>query len=166
MYIYWYIWVYFYVRFEVVAGLAQKTVTLPGELRSRRISCIGDNEEVGDKKGVYVTPATPQLLEPLRLQIIEWHLLIPNRVEYESRIRTQVTKRINNIDASKSRITSRRLKLGTICWFSLHMSNVFQVFIMGTGSSVIMGSGPLFNWSMMKMTRMCCWHQMIWWPLT
>jgi hypothetical protein len=95
-----------------VGGLATKGVTLPTELRLRKIACIGDREEIIDKKGVILVPAAPQLARTLRLQIVDWHLMIPGRAEYESRVRTMVTKQMNLLNSAKSKIVSRKLKIG------------------------------------------------------
>lgn len=89
-------------------------MTLPTELRLRKIACIGDREEIIDKKGVILVPAAPQLARTVRLQIVDWHLMIPGRSEYESRVRTMVTKQMNLLNSAKSKIVSRKLKIGSI----------------------------------------------------
>ena len=99
------------VRFEVVAGLAPKIVTPPGELRPRQLSCIGDREDIDAKSGFHLAPNVPQTLPPLMLRVIDWQLRMPDRAAYESRVRQQVTKHIRPTDPSKSKIISRTLKI-------------------------------------------------------
>jgi hypothetical protein len=96
----------------VVGGLAVKGVTFPTELRLRKIACIGDREELIDKKGVILVPAAPRLAKTLQLQIVDWHLMIPRRADFESRVRTMVTKQMNLKNSAKSKIVSRKLKIG------------------------------------------------------
>jgi hypothetical protein len=97
-----------------------KGVTFPTELRLRKIACIGDREEVIDKKGVILAPASPRLAKTLQLQIVDWHLMIPRRSDFESRVRTMVTKQMNLKDSSKSKIVSRKLKIG---WWPSPIAN-------------------------------------------
>lgn len=94
-----------------MAGLAPKTITLPKELRPRKLACIGDKEERDGKHGFHLAPNVPETLSSLSLRVIDWQLRIPERTSYESRVRAQTTRHIHPTDASKSKILSRRLKI-------------------------------------------------------
>ena len=107
-------------RFDTVGGLAIKSVTLPSELRIRQIACIGDREEVIEKRGVILAPVAPNISKTLQLKIVEWHLMIPGRVDYEARVRILVTKQMNLMNSSKSKIIRRTLKLGITMIIIIH----------------------------------------------
>jgi hypothetical protein len=99
-------------RFEVIAGLKPKAVTLPDEVRKRRMACIGDHEEMVGKQGVRIIPAIPQLAPTMTLSLIDWHLLIPGRARFESRVRVKTTTQMQLQHAAESQIISRVLKIG------------------------------------------------------
>ena len=99
-------------RFEVIAGLKTKSVTLPDEVRKKRLACIGDREELLGKQGVRVIPCTPQLAPTLSLTLVDWHLLIPGRARFESRVRVRTTTQMQLQHAADSQVISRVLKIG------------------------------------------------------
>lgn len=102
-------------RFEVIAGLKPKGVTLPDEVRKKRVACIGDHEEMLGKQGVRVVPCVPQLASSLTLSVIDWHLLIPSRSRFEARVRVKTTTQLQlQQGAAESQILSRVLKIGEI----------------------------------------------------
>jgi hypothetical protein len=98
--------------------LKPKAVTLPDEVRKKRIACLGDKEEMLGKQGVRVVPCTPQLAPALQLSLEDWHLLIPGRARFESRVRVKTTSQMNlqleqgGGHAAESQIISRVLKIG------------------------------------------------------
>jgi hypothetical protein len=98
----------------VIAGLKPKGVTLPDEVRKRRIACIGDHEEMLGKQGVRIIPCIPQLAPVLSLSVLDWHLLIPGRARFESRVRVKTTTQMQLQHAAESQIISRVLKIGKL----------------------------------------------------
>lgn len=103
-------------RFELVPGLTSKSVTPDGETRTRSVCCIGDTQkESTDGKKNRATlclPASPRLTKPFTLRLIDWHLLMPNRAQIESKIRVSVARNLSGKDAAECQIVSRTLKLG------------------------------------------------------
>lgn len=99
-------------RFDVIPGLLSKVVTLPQEVVSKSIPCIGDSEILIDKKGMCVVPCAPKLSRTLRTSVIDLQVLIPDREKYEGKARVQVTRQIESIDPSKATIVCRKLRIG------------------------------------------------------
>ena len=88
-------------------------MTLPDEIRKKRLACIGDKEEMLGKSGVRVLPCTPQLAPSMTLSLVDWHLLIPDRSRFESRVRVKTTTHMQlQQGAAESQIISRVLKIG------------------------------------------------------
>lgn len=104
-------------RFELVPGLAPKMVTPDEEARTRSLCCIGDTQKEGGvdnkkNRGVLCLPASPRVAKPFLLRIIDWHLLMPNRAQVESKIRVSVARNLSGKDAAECQIVARTLKIG------------------------------------------------------
>lgn len=99
-------------RFEVVAGLVAKEVTLPDATTPTAISCIGEEQYTLGKKGVVIVPSRPVVAMPLSLKVEECYLYIPSRLEMETRLRAAVLKNLGLGTNNEIRILSRNLKIG------------------------------------------------------
>lgn len=100
----------------MVPGLAPKTVTPDDETRVRSLCCIGDTQlegaDNGKNRAVLCLPASPRVTKPFSLRLVDWHLLIPNRAQIESKIRVNVARNLSGKDAAECQIVSRKLKIG------------------------------------------------------
>jgi hypothetical protein len=104
-------------RFDLVAGLIPKTVTLIGDPRPQTIPCIGDSQLPVDERSkknrqIVVIPATPKVSKVFSLRISDLQLILPKRIEIESKIRVNVARNLTGKDASECQIVSRFLKVG------------------------------------------------------
>jgi hypothetical protein len=99
-------------KFDVIAGLNAKDVTLPDETKLTTISCIGENTLRDGKKGVIVAPAKPSAAIPLELKIENCCISIPDRLAVENRMRQAVLKSLESPKSNEVRISHRSLKIG------------------------------------------------------
>lgn len=98
------------VRFEVVAGLVPKAVTLPGSTQARLIACVGDEEKLDPKQIPYLMPAKPSVAMPITLKLIECMLHCPDRMNMERRMAQHVAKHVAALNDVQ--VIGRRLKVG------------------------------------------------------
>ena len=96
-------------RFDVIAGLVPKSVTLPVSTETKQLACIGD-EEIIEKNNVACIPTKPSVAIPLTLRVNDCDVFIPDRAAFENRLVSSVAKSLaSTLDAQ---IISRTLKIG------------------------------------------------------
>jgi Ca2+-binding EF-hand superfamily protein len=99
-------------RWDVVPGVSPKDVTLPGLSEPVPKECVGDLEVMDTHKGPVLIPAKPIMATPLRLQLVDFQVVVPDRKFIEGRLQTQIAKSISTVDPGLARIMTRTLKVG------------------------------------------------------
>ena len=99
-------------RYDIVPGLSIKEVTPPLQSNTYKKECIGDVNVQDGKRGIRTVPVKPIINTPMSLKIVDFQILLPERKYLESRVITQVTKMISDIDPGLVHITARTLKIG------------------------------------------------------
>ena len=99
-------------RYDIVPGLNIKEVTPPLQSNTYKKECIGDVNVQDGKRGIRTVPVKPVINTPMSLKIVDFQILLPERKYLESRVITQVTKMISDIDPGLVHITARTLKIG------------------------------------------------------
>lgn len=99
-------------RYDVIAGLVGKEITLPGTTKPTSVPCIGDELLQIGKRGVLHCPSKPAVALPFSLQVLDCYVYVPDRPAMESRMRNLVAKNLNTPPGSEIRIISRDLKIG------------------------------------------------------
>lgn len=98
------------IRFDVIPGLALKSICPIGSTRSKHIACIGD-ETFMSANGKFDIPAKPVLHSPGTLEIKECSIVIPERKGLERDILSRINHNREHDDLDAI-ITSRILRIG------------------------------------------------------
>lgn len=98
-------------RFDIIAGLLNKSVVPPNETKTISIPCIGDEEIIDNKGKLFIYPSKPIIAIPMKLSLVDFQLLIPDREELERRMILSLTN-ANDDGMSQIQIISRNLKVG------------------------------------------------------
>lgn len=116
-------------RFDVVAGLIAKSVTLPESTRSVSLSCIGEEQYQLGKKSVSFVPAKPLVALPMTLHVEECYLYVPDRLAMETRMRTVLLRNSNASALTEIRIVSRTLKIGIYTYVGLTLLTITRMLM-------------------------------------
>lgn len=100
-------------RFDVVAGLLPKYIVPPGGTKPKLIACIGDEELMDNKSGVYCIPTFPTLMQMMSLRIANCQLFIPNRTNLELMLSEYINKvTYEGKEENRAQILNRTLSFG------------------------------------------------------
>eukprot|EP01035_Chromulina_nebulosa_P017501 gene17501-23057_t len=99
-------------RFDVIPGLVGQAVVLPGQTKSKVVSCIGVKEILDEKSGAMIIPNTPDVEIPLSLNISELIVHINDRDNFELRLIRRINDELLLSNPSEVNIVVRNLKIG------------------------------------------------------
>lgn len=101
-------------RYDVLPGLVQKSVVLPGETLPAQLSCLGEEDRLDTVTGALVVGIPSHHISTrasLTLQLDSVALYVPNRLVLEANIRVHVGK-IFSVESAAVVIRRRILKIG------------------------------------------------------